>query len=86
MSKTRKGLNVVNTNEILLAQLYETIILKKEKGVIWLNSGGYKTNHTKNCINDLLPSGYKVYQENFMWFVKTPGMTLDFSDNMSFLI
>ena len=80
--KQRKGLNVVSTNTGLIAQLYATRILERKSDSIVLNSGGWKTNHTKNCINDLLPTGYHVYQKDFKWHVVTPSGELDFTDNM----
>lgn len=80
--KTRKGLNVVRVDGETIAQLYDTIIYKTREGKIVLNAGGWRTNHTKNCMNDLLPDGYKVYQRDFVWFVVTPDGELEFNDNM----
>ena len=84
--KKRKGLNVVDLQgEYMVqktAQLYDTIIFLETDDTIKLNSGGFRTNHTKNCINDLLPSGFKVYQRDFTWYVVTPCSELSFTDNM----
>ena len=85
MKKQRKGLKVVKANlETVktIAQLYDTIILTDFGNSIKLNSGGFRTNHTKNCINDLLPNGFKVYQRNFEWFLITPFGEKVFKDNM----
>ena len=81
--KKRKGLTVRIVNAVATYRLYNTDIL--DIGYKWfiLNTGGFKTNHTKNCMNDNLPDGYKVYQENFVWYVKEPnGDSRTFKDNM----
>ena len=88
----RKGLNFTHyertkknkpLEEFTVVRLYDTHVLIAEQGQIKLNSGGFKTNHTKNVINDFLPMGYKVYQENFTWYVKCPdGGSLTFEDDM----
>jgi hypothetical protein len=78
----RKGLNVINLPEGTVAQLYNTRIYDGRDGKIILNSGGWRTRHTKNCINDLLPKDYYLYQEAFTWYVKTPKGLLVFKDGM----
>lgn len=65
----------------MIARLYDTIILIRECGYVKLNSGGWRTNHTKNCMNDLLPQGYSVYRKG-TWFVRTPNGDLPFTDGM----
>lgn len=83
--RNRKGLAVIRYDGKTVAQLYDTIILVKNHndGTIQLNTGGYETRHTKNCMNDLLPSGFSVFQKNFTWFVSLPnGKTIHFVDNM----
>jgi len=80
--KKRNGLNVVRLRHSRVAQLYDTLIYEQDKDGIRLNSGGFRTKHTKNCINDLLPSGYRLYQRDFTWYVETPCSELPFTDNM----
>ena len=86
--RKRKGLNVVILKGCefsgieTVAQLYDTLIYKESNGYITLNSGGWRTKHTKNCINDLLPDGFKLYQRDFNWYVVTPYSELPFTDNM----
>lgn len=82
MIKQRKGLSVINKNGLFIAQLYDTIIFEEVESGFKLNSGGWKTRHTKNCINDLLPEGYSLFQKNFKWFVTTLEGVVEFSDNM----
>lgn len=37
-------------------------------GSVSLNSGGYHTSTTKNRMNEYLPHGYYVRQENYEWY------------------
>lgn len=89
--KQRKGLNVIektltnlNMNGVYTkqAQLYDTLIYDQCENEIRLNSGGFKTKHTKNCINDLLSFGYDLFQKDYIWYVRTPDETLEFFDGM----
>lgn len=80
--RKRKGFSFVTTDNISLGKLYQTLIYKKMGSIITLNSGGWRTNHTKNCINDLLPRGYYIFQRKFKWFLKTPIDEIEFLDNM----
>jgi len=69
-------------------KLYNTVIVVIQNNEILLNSGGYKTRHTKNCINDILPSGYKLFQKDFEWFVELyeTNTTIPFTDNMTITV
>lgn len=80
--KTRKGLRAFVTGETRGFQLYDTLILSMNDTYLWLKSGGFRTNHTKNCINDNLPSGYRVFQKDFEWYVDTPFGVVDFTEEM----
>lgn len=86
--KNRKGLSnsltIKDGHKALVYRLYDTNIVTITINGITLNSGGWRTNHTKNCMNDNLPEGYKVKQKNFDWFLETPNETIPFTDNMSF--
>lgn len=84
--KKRAGLNVVNHKGQTIAQLYNTVIFIREDNHIKLNSGGWRTRHTKNCINDLLPARLHLYQKDFEWYLydKINDHTINFEDNMSF--
>jgi len=84
MKKQRKGLSCrydENSGDYVL-RLYATDILKRDSYCLTLNSGGFRTNHTKKCINENLPDGFRVYQEAFKWFVETPTSIKAFYDNM----
>tara|TARA_R100001086_G_scaffold245229_2_gene175888 strand:- start:145 stop:423 length:279 start_codon:yes stop_codon:yes gene_type:complete len=84
IKKQRKALVSYVEDNKTKCILYRTKILEYNHAdnTIMLNSGGYKTKHTKNCINDNLPSGYRVFQKNFTWHLDTPNGTINFNDNM----
>ena len=91
---TRKGLVVKKTlwgdGVLHRHKLYDTLIVDATedpiKWDIFLNTGGWKTNHTKNCINDFLSQfGLKVIQRNFNWYLVDSNNTIawDFKDDMN---
>ena len=82
--RNRKGLTLINTDGMTnMYKLYDTVILSTNGIFIKLNTDGFRTNHTKNCMNDNLPEGYRVYQKNFEWFVDTPNEKgITFEDEM----
>lgn len=84
MMKQRKGLTsqYFENAAMTVYRLYDTVILKNISSSYVLNSGGWKTNHTKNCINDNLPEGYKVFQKKGCWYVDTPEGIIEFIDGM----
>ena len=87
----RAGLKILDFNGTIIHKLYNTNIVKIEHTDtgyinIVLNSGGYQTNHTKNCMNDVLDKfDVKVFQKNFKWFlsVDNGATTWDFEDGMN---
>lgn len=82
-AKNRKGLEAFITEDGYKAfKLYDTIILGINTKHILLNTNGFFTRHTKNCMNDNLPEGYKVFQKNYSWFVTTPTGFVPFKDEM----
>jgi len=82
--KQRKGLSTYTDSDgSVNFKLYDTVILKIKNNKLILNSGGWITNHTKNCINDNLPPEYKLYQKNYNWYVDTPtSKKIKFEDNI----
>ena len=70
--RQRKGLSVWNIGNKEYYKLYDTVIVIAEhledgSTRIRLNNGGWKTNHTKNCMNDFLKRfGFKVFQKDFV--------------------
>jgi hypothetical protein len=72
--RQRKGLSVWNVGDKEYHKLYDTVIVDynhdSEGRTVTLNTGGWKTNHTKNCMNDFLKRfGFKVSQMDFVWYV-----------------
>lgn len=71
-----KGLSVIEHNGVLLAKLYKTLIVdfetvpKFNTRVLKLDTGGWKTAHTKKCINLVLKEyGISVRQSKGQWYV-----------------
>lgn len=98
ISKLPKGLNIIPSGAIqgvntTIARLYDTNIVTIEdigdKKLLTLNSGGWKTKHTKKCINVLftlynLP--YKLYQKDFTWYLtNNNGEVTEFQDNIELI-
>lgn len=82
--RKRKGLSIIHDTfaSTLIFRLYNTNILIDNGHEIILDSGGWETNHTKNCMNDNLPDGWSVFQKNFNWFIKTNSGIIEFNDKM----
>ena len=80
--RQRKGLSVWNVGDKEYHKLYDTVIVERDGDKVTLNTGGWKTNHTKNCMNDFLKRfGFKVYQQDFVWYVSGPSDTVRFDDD-----
>ena len=84
----RKGLEIFNIGNKEYYKLYDTVIVIAEhlddgSTRIRLNHNGFKTNHTKNCMNDFLSRfGFKVYQKDFVWYVKGREVSFEFETDM----
>lgn len=80
--RKRKGLVQVGNHHNKTFILYDTTILRICPEYIMLGTGGWKTRHTKNCMNDNLPEGFSVYQRDFEWYVSLPsGEVLPFDED-----
>ena len=66
---------------------HRTLIIKWNKDIIVLNSGGYNTVTTKlrmNQASNQFDLGIYIYQKDFVWYVKlSNGKTIEFYDNMT---
>ena len=84
----RKGLSVWNVGNKEYYKLYDTVIVIAEhledgSTRIRLNNGGWKTNHTKNCMNDFLRRfGFGVFQKDFKWYVRGKEIPFEFETDM----
>lgn len=79
-----KGLSVINHNETLLAKLYATLIVEYNttENRLILRTGGWRTMHTKKCINLVLaPYGIKVVQRKGEWFIMRNGTEIGLFHN-----
>ena len=80
--RQRKGLSVWTNEGKEYHRLYNTIIVERDGDKVTLNTGGWKTNHTKNCMNDFLKLfGFGVFQKDFVWYVRGPSDTVRFDDD-----
>jgi hypothetical protein len=74
MKQLPKGLSITNIKTYKVAKLYNTNIVEIDlsTGLISLNSGTWKTKHTKKCMNLVLSQyGAQVIQKDFNWYVIT---------------
>lgn len=62
-----------------------TIVTFYENGVTEITSGGYRTSSTKERLNRYLPSGWRIFQKDYMWMLDTPVGTEEFSDNSVYI-
>ena len=88
----RKGLEIFSIGNKEYRRLYDTVIVDfnhdSEGRTVTLNTGGWKTNHTKNCMNDFLRRfGFRVFQKNFKWYVRGREVSFSFDvDKVTFTI
>ena len=84
----RKGLSVWNVGDKEYHRLYNTIIVERDGDKVTLNTGGWKTNHTKNCMNDFLKLfGFGVVQKDFVWYIRGREVSFSFDvDKVTFTI
>ena len=84
----RKGLSIFNIGDKEYYKLYDTVIVIREIQAdgshrIRLNHNGWKTNHTKNCMNDFLRRfGFGVFQKDFKWYVRGRELPFEFETDM----
>lgn len=62
---------------------HQNPVVSRNGNRIRLSSCGWHTVTTKERINRCLPSGYRLFQKDFDWFLRKPnGETVDFQDGM----
>jgi len=84
-TKIETAISDLSGLETTYIQLHNTTVVKFDKDVITLNSGGYKTYTTKARLNQAsneFDLGYRVFQNNHGWFIKAGNDVLLFQDNM----
>ncbi len=87
LSKRPKAFKCVQDGDKIVGLLYNTTILIKIGNKIVLNSDGFRTMHTKKCINLIakdLNLDFYVKQTKGDWFVMLNNKVLAFKDDMEF--
>ena len=77
--------SVIDTPDGLFVQYHDTIVVKRIKSHITLNSGGWNTATTKLRMNQASKQfllSFHVWQYKFDWFVCWAGKVYPFIDNM----
>lgn len=62
----------------------EVVLVERDKNLITLNTGGWKSNTTKLRMNQASQQfnlGYSVYQKDYSWYVDYKGKTIPFDGN-----
>lgn len=59
------------------------VVIKMGNGMYSLANNGFRTMSTKKRINNRLPSGFKLFQRDFEWYIETPEGELKFIDGMT---
>jgi hypothetical protein len=85
LARRPKGLSFTQAVNTAYGELYNTLIFKQVGGTVILNSGGWRTNHTKKCINMIctaLELPIYVKQVKGLWYVKVNDEVVPFTDNI----
>jgi hypothetical protein len=87
VTRKQSNIQVIKSDSKIDVKLHNTIVFSADKGVITLNSGGYRTVTTKTAINrafSQLNLAYGVLQKKGQWFVSKRGQTelIEFNDGM----
>jgi hypothetical protein len=72
----------------ITVKYHSTEVVKVEGGVITLNSGGWRTNTTKNRMNQAsnqFDLGFTVSQESFNWYITHKGQSFNFLDGIKLI-
>ena len=72
----------IDTKDGYKVRLHDTDVIEYKGNTVILNSGGYRTNTTKDRINKYLPQNITLLQKNFEWYVRKNDETVPFTDNM----
>lgn len=67
----------------------EIVHTNPQKGIVFLDSGGYRTQLTKRRMNEVAESyglDFSVHQVKGKWYVITNGIRLDFFDGIQFRV
>jgi len=74
---------IVTFDDIEVVYYHQNPVIIKSDNQIKISSCGHKTKTTKERINDHLPHGYYVRQEDYVWYLERPvGDRIEFYDGM----
>ncbi len=77
---------VENDKAYTVVTYHSTDVVKFNEKKIILNNGGWRTNTTKNRINQTSNQfnlGYNVFQKDFEWFIEYNGKVIPFENNIT---
>jgi len=80
---------VYNEGGDTLVRYHNTVVVKFNDDRVILDSGGWRTQTTKNRMNQASTQydlGYHVYQRDYTWYVDFKGDTLEFFDGIKLFI
>lgn len=72
----------IRDNDTIVHYYHQSPVVVENGDLFRISSCGWKTSTTKERINRHLPRGFRVFQEDFEWYVETPEETLEFKDGM----
>lgn len=75
-----RDVSVEMDNGTIVHFYHQTPVVVKQNGKYKLNNGGYKTSTTKERINRYLPSGFKLIQRDFEWYLESWNSDTDYKD------
>lgn len=74
----------VKSEDLNIMVLHDTAIAWLDNGELVLNTGGYRTNVTKERLNGILSEiGHVIFQKNWVWYLENrAGTIVEFEDFM----
>ena len=81
--------NVYTENGMTKVRYHKTVVVEFDEVAIILNNGGWKTQTTKNRMNQASNQfglEFHVYQENFEWFAEFQGEAFEFENGRCCLL
>lgn len=75
-----RDMSVEMDNGTIVHFYHQTPVVVEQNGTFKVNNGGYETSSTKERINRYLPSGFKVIQRDFVWYLETYDPSLPFNE------
>jgi hypothetical protein len=61
---------------------HNTFIASFQPGLATYRTGGWQTYTTKDRLNQLLPPGWRIYQDKYRWYLTSDDMIIEWYDNV----